>query len=101
MIPPMKRATQHRIVSFIHLVLSVTCLAAAVGCQQDQRLGVYRTSFESEGRRLTVEVLDDDLVHFALETLPAAASGAPIDTTPMVAKNDFEARAASATIARE
>ena len=53
--------------------------------------GVVRAAFDSGDLRLTVEVLDDDLVHFELSRLQgrAGSSPGPIPVTPMVHKVDY------------
>ena len=49
--------------------------------------GIYRMTFESAGHYLTLEVLDDDLVHFELGLSPP--NNEAIWTTPMIAKTDY------------
>ncbi len=49
-----------------------------------------RLQFESDGVYLTIEILDDDLVHFELTALePQGDSGLPVSSSPMVVENDF------------
>lgn len=60
------------------------------GCQTDQPGGVRRIAYEASGRRLTVEVLDDDLIHFELaDATVARTTSAPILTTPMVCRTNY------------
>jgi len=48
--------------------------------------GVPRLAFESGDRRLVVEILDDDLVHFELQPADRPfAAGRPLFATPMIA----------------
>ena len=61
------------------------------GCHARAGTGIYRTDFKAGPHRLTVEVLDDDLVHFQLQRsdcLPGWLPG-PIRTTPMIHKTDY------------
>ncbi|WP_394829920.1 TIM-barrel domain-containing protein [Pendulispora albinea] len=51
---------------------------------------VQRVRFDVPGQYLIVEVLDDDLVHFELSAKGAGpGAGAPLFTSPMVAKTDY------------
>ena len=52
-----------------------------------QPSGIFRATLESEGRTLTIELLDDDLAHFELSASDAVED--PIWTSPMVSKTDY------------
>ena len=89
MMPDMTRFIRSHVAHRTILVLLILGFGAlSIGCQADSGRP-YRVTYESGGRWLTVDVLDDNLVHFALATKPPAGASAPIDTTPMVAKNDY------------
>lgn len=70
------------------LILLALCLALPVSPYRTTATdSIYRTTFESAGLYLTLELLDDDLAHFEL-SLSAPGDG-PIWTTPMIAKTDY------------
>ncbi len=60
------------------------------GCQSSESDRAHRVRFESGASCLTVEVLDDDLVHFELAPvgMPGAAAR-PISSTAMVLRRDY------------
>ncbi len=60
------------------------------GCQATEADRGHRVRFESGASCLTVEVLDDDLVHIELAAVGTpGARPRPIPTTPMVFKKDY------------
>lgn len=67
------------------LLLLVGLLPATINGQAQQ--GVFRTTFNAAGLYLTVELLDDDLAHFALSATPPDET--PIWTSPMIARTDY------------
>jgi len=72
-------------------LLSALSLASLVGCHADQPGGVRRIANVSDGRRLTVEVLADDLLHFELCRADGATqANSPIPTTPMIFRTEFQ-----------
>jgi alpha-glucosidase (family GH31 glycosyl hydrolase) len=72
------------------MFLALCLVGLSMGCQANQRAGVYRARFESNDRRLVVEVLDDDLVHFELAKKDADSDTTkPIYASPMVFKTDY------------
>ncbi len=70
----------------LHLLLLVLLLSLVSGTTLAQP-GIYRTTVNTAGRYLTIEILDDDLAHFELSDVPLAADS--IWTSPMVAKTDY------------
>ncbi|MCG8406395.1 MAG: DUF5110 domain-containing protein [Phycisphaerales bacterium] len=71
-------------------LLIISWFILPTGCQSGERSRVYRAHYEADGRYLTVEVLDDDLIHFELtERAPNAEGPSRIYTTPMVFKTDY------------
>ena len=73
---------------YIRLLLAalIFCLTSPRIMGQTQQ-GVFRATFNAEGHYLTVELLDDDLAHFELNS--AAPTNAPVWTSPMVVKTDY------------
>lgn len=62
-------------------------LLASVGAGYAQDQGIIRLVFSAGERHLTVEILDDDLVHFELSQSP---SDDGLWTSPMIAKTDYQ-----------
>ncbi|WP_049572155.1 TIM-barrel domain-containing protein [Nonomuraea sp. SBT364] len=74
----MKRALTMIVTLLVVLLVPGEALAA-----------VQRVQFTSGGTYLIVEFLDDDLVHFELADGTSPGTGAPLFSTPQVAKADY------------
>lgn len=74
---------------YVPLVV-ISFVGFTAGCRTDKsNTNVSRSQFTANGQYLTIEVLDDDLIHFELSSDKPKA-GAKIYTTPMVHKTDYD-----------
>lgn len=77
--------------TFVVCLLFLALLLGRQGDSQAQTAvaAIPLLAYQTEDAYLLVEFLDDDLVHFETGQGRAPATGAPIATTPMVAKTDY------------
>ncbi|HEX2623268.1 MAG TPA: TIM-barrel domain-containing protein, partial [Phototrophicaceae bacterium] len=67
------------------VILMTLCAPVSIPVSGAAETGVYRATFGTGDRFLTIEILDDDLAHFEI----SADAVTTIITTPMVFKTDY------------